>query len=574
MRDRLPTVLVWALFTLVCCGLFYTQIARYSYYSRLSRNNSVRIIPINGPRGNMVDRKGRDLVTNRLSFDIVVVYNDLRDKARLINLLKDILGMQGGEIARCLEKAASRPYAAFAVAEDIDKVKAIRFEEERFGLEGVTLETRSRRNYIYENTGSHIFGYLSEVSEDELEELKDSGYRMRDLVGRSGLEKYYETYLKGSDGGAQVEVDSMGRQTQVLGLKEPVCGNDLHLTIDIDLQVASDKLLGDRAGAVIVIDPATGEVLALASHPSFDPNVFVKPKNTTERLRLLRDRRGRPMSNRAISGLYAPGSVFKIVTASAALETGKINHNTCFICSGSFRMGRRNFKCWKEEGHGSQNIENALMNSCNVFFYNAGKLSGVDAIEAYAKLFGFGKLTGIDLPDEVKGLVPGRSWKRLFRKDNWYEGETINYAIGQGYLLVTPIQIVAMMSVMANGGSIVKPYIVKKAGDISTEEHPEIKRVGLKSGTINEIRRGLNEVVNNEFGTGKRAKAEGVLAAGKTGTAQNPQGRSHAWFAGFAPYDHPKICVVVFLEHGGKGGVGASEIAGKIFEEAKRVGYL
>jgi len=573
MRERLVTVSVSILFVLACLGLFYVQILRYPYYSKLSQNNSIRIIPINGPRGNILDRNGKVLVTSRLSFDIVIVYNELRDKPRLINLLKDVVGMSGADIAKSLEKASSRAYAPFAIAEDIDKEKAIRFDEESLGLNGVTLETRSRRNYIYKNMGSHVFGYLSEITEDELEDLKDSGYRMRDLIGRSGLEKYYESYLKGTDGGTQIEVDSMGRQTRVLGVKEPICGKDLRLTVDLDLQSIADKLLGSHAGAIVAINPATGEVLALASHPSFDPNVFVRPNNSNERLRLLRDRKGRPMSNRAISGLYAPGSVFKIVTSSAALESGRVKNSSYFTCTGSYKFGRRSFNCWKEEGHGPQNIYSGLMNSCNVYFYNIGRLAGVDALESYAKLFGYGKLTGIDLPDEVKGLAPGRSWKKLYRKDSWYEGETLNYSIGQGYLMVTPIQVACMTAVIANKGMATKPFVVKQIGP-SPVTHEGLRSVSLRAQTTDDIRRGMYEVVNNEFGTGKRAKAEGIVAAGKTGTAQNPQGRTHAWFTGFAPFDDPRICVVVFLEHGGKGGVEPAGIARQIFEEARRIGYL
>lgn len=573
MRDRVLTTLISALFLYISIGLFYTQIIRYPHYSRLSKNNSIRIIQIDGPRGNIFDCNGKALVTNRLSLDVVIVYRELYERSGIIRLLKDVLGMSGGDIASALEKASLRPNSPYTVKEDVAKEKAIAFEEESCGLSGVSVQTRSKRNYLYNNSGSHLFGYLSEVSEEELEDLRDLGYHQRDLIGRSGLEKQYNDYLKGVDGGTQVEVDSRGRQIRALGLKEPESGKDLYLTIDVRLQTACDKLLGNRNGAVVVMNPKNGEILALASHPAFDPNVFVRPGTSDERLKLLKDKIGRPMSDRAISGLYAPGSVFKIVTASAALETGKINHDTHFVCLGSYRLGRGKFDCWKEEGHGGQNIQLGLMNSCNVFFYNTGRLAGVDAIESYAKLYGYGKKTGIDLPDEVDGLAPGRAWKLSRKKGGWYEGETLNYAIGQGYLMVTPIQVMRMMAVIANKGSLVKPYVVKQIGKtcISTEKE---KNIGLKDRTIEEIRKGLFEVINNENGTGKRAKAEGVIAAGKTGTAQNPQGRTHAWFIGFAPYDDAKLCLVVFLEHGGKGGVEPAGIARGIFEEAKRIGYL
>ncbi len=573
MRDRIPIAFISALFILLGIGLFYNQAIRFRYYSHLSKNNSIRVIPIDGPRGNIFDRNGLSLVSNRLSFDVAVIYQELKDKQKFIRLLRDSLKMPGEDIARVLDKAMARPYAPVTILEDIGKDKAIMLEEASFDIDGLTIETRSKRDYLYNNVGSHIFGYLSEIGEDELDDLRDYGYRMRDLVGRSGLEKQYEAYLRGADGGTQIEVDSRGRATRVLGVREPSNGKDLYLTIDIALQTACDKLLGDRKGALCVMNPGTGEVLAIASHPAFDPNVFVRPKSSDERVSLLKDRVGRPLSDRAISGLYPPGSVFKIVTASSALETKKITANTRFFCAGSYKLGKAKFDCWKSEGHGSQDVVEGLMNSCNVFFYNTGRAAGADALEAYAKLFGFGKPTGIDLPDEVKGIVPGRAWKKFYRKGGWFEGETINYAIGQGYLLVTPIQVMDMMGVIANNGNLVRPYIVKRIGDLSIQVGKP-KYIGLKPDTIRVIREGLREVVNNENGTGKRAKLDGVIVAGKTGTAENPHGRTHAWFAGFAPYDDPKVCIVVFLEHGGKGGLEPAEIARGMFEEARKKGYL
>ena len=573
MRDRIPVATVSALFILLVAGLFYNQIIRFGYYSHLSKNNSIRIIPIDGPRGNMFDRNGTVLVSNRLSFDVAVVYQELKDKQKFVRTMGEMLNMQPRDVVRALNKAMVRPYAPVTILEDIDKNKAIMLEEASFDIDGLTIETHSKRNYIYNNTGSHLFGYLSEISEDELDDLKDYGYRMRDLVGRAGIEKEYEAYLRGTDGGTQIEVDSRGRQTRAMGVKEPSSGKDLYLTIDIALQAACDKLLGDRKGAVCVINPRTGEVLALASHPAFDPNVFVRPKSSDERVALLKDRIGRPLSNRAISGLYAPGSVFKVVTSSSALETKKINPNTRYVCQGSYRLGKAKFDCWKPEGHGSQNLVEGLKNSCDVFFYNTGRAAGVDAIEAYAKFFGFGQPSGIDLPDEVKGLAPGRIWKKYARHAAWFEGDTINYSIGQGYLLVTPIQVMDMMAVMANNGFLVRPYIVRRVGEVSMQVDKP-KYLGLNPATIRVVREGLYEVVNAEDGTGKRAKPDGVIAAGKTGTAENPQGRTHAWFAGFAPFTDPKICIVVFLEHGGKGGMEPAEIGRGIFEESKKKGYL
>jgi len=573
MKDRAIIGTISLLFALLISSLFYTQVVRFFYYSDLSKNNSIRIIPIDGPRGNILDRNGNTLVTNRLSFDVAVIYRELANKEKLRRSLGDMFGMTDAQISRALAKAARFQYSPVSILEDVPKEKAIALEESCFDIPGLIIETRSRRYYPFKFSAAHVLGYLSQITEKELEDLGDYGYRTGDLIGRSGVEKYYDSYLKGIDGGTQVEVDSRGRQVRTIGVKEPSSGKDVYLTIDRSIQLACDKLLGERKGAVVVADPRNGQILALASHPAFDPNIFVKSGTSEERLGLLRDKVGRPLSNRAISGLYPPGSVFKIVTAQAALEKGRISAYTNFVCTGSYSLGNAKFKCWKEEGHGSMDVVGGLKNSCNVFFYNTGRLAGVDLLESYAKSFGFGKLTGIDLPNETSGVAPGKNWKRLHRKSGWYEGETINYAIGQGYLMVTPIQVLCMMNVVANNGNFVKPYVVKRIGDdFMAEQKP--KDLGMTLSNIRLVRKGLYEVINGENGTGKRARAEGVIAAGKTGTAENPLGKTHAWFSGFAPYKDPRICVVVFLEHGGKGGLEPAEIARGIFEEAKKMGYV
>ncbi|MCX5677674.1 MAG: penicillin-binding protein 2 [Candidatus Omnitrophica bacterium] len=573
MRDRFLISALSFLFVLIIIGLFYNQILMYGYYAKLSRNNSIRVIPIEGPRGNIFDRTGQPLVTSRLSFDAAIIYQEIGDRKKLMSLLSDQLGLSGAQIMDAFEKASGRSYEPVTIAEDIPKEKALALEEAGFDVSGIVIETRSRRNYLHKHFGSHIFGYLSEVTDNELETLKDYGYRMKDLIGRAGLEKYYESALRGVDGGTQIEVDSRGHQTRVLGLKEPASGQDLQLTIDFSMQIACDKLLGDRKGAIVVMDPRNGDILALASHPTFDPNVFVERGTSEERMKLLNDKTGRPMSNKAISGLYPPGSVFKIVTSSAALEQNKITRYTRFFCPGFYKLGHSQFNCWKDGGHGSQNVVEGIKNSCNVFFYNTGRALGVDRLESYTKLFGYGKPTGIDLTDEVGGIAPGREWKLFHKRGIWYEGETLNYAIGQGYLSVTPIQVLEMAAVMANNGNLVRPRLVRRVGS-SDLPNQKPKSIGLKDETVQVVRMGLFEAVNNESGTAKRAKLEGATVAGKTGTAQNPQGRTHAWFCGFAPYNDPKVCLVVFLEHGGKGGLEPAEIARGIFAEAKQRGYL
>lgn len=573
MREKSLAIPIRLLFIALALALVYTQVVRHAYYSRLSKDNAIRIIPIEGPRGIIFDRNGIGLVSNRISFNVALVYQELKNREKLVRLLVNTLGIKRKDVENGIAKAAEKPYAPVTIVDDIDKNKAFILEEESFNIRGLLIQTRSMRDYPYKNVGAHLLGYLGEISEAELERMREYGYRAKDLIGRDGVEKYYDSYLSGVDGGIQIQVDNRGRLVRTLGLKEPVNGKDLRLTIDINLQLACDKALEDKRGAIIIIDPNTGEVLALSSSPGFDPNVFVRPGDSSERVKLIRDKRMYPLLNRAISGVYQPGSIFKIVVAMAALDTGRIDRQTRFNCPGSFTLGTSKFACWKENGHNSQNVVDALMNSCNVFFYNTGRALGIDNMEAPTKNFGFGKVTGIDLPGEAKGVVPGRSWKRSVKKDSWYEGDTINLAIGQGYILATPIQVLEMISIVANNGKTVKPYIVKRidTSDISTASRRDLN---FNKSAMRAVRDGLYKVVNAQNGTGKRARLEGAAICGKTGTAENPAGKTHAWFCGFAPSDNAKMSLVVFLEHGGKGGMEPSEIAKGIFEVAKNKGYL
>ena len=573
MREKSLAIPIRLLFITLALALVYTQVIKYAYYSRLSKDNAIRIIPIDGPRGGIFDRNGVALVSDRISFNVALVYQELKNREKLIRLLMNTLGIERRDIEDGIEKASGKPYAPVTIVDDIDKDKAFVLEEESFNVRGLVIQTRSMRDYPYKNIGAHLLGYLSEISEAELERMKEYGYRAKDLIGRDGVEKYYDNYLSGVDGGIQIQVDNRGRLVRTLGLKEPVKGKDLRLTIDVGLQSVCDKALEGKRGAIIAMDPNTGEVLALSSSPNFDPNVFVRPEGSPERVKLVRDKRMYPLLNRAISGMYQPGSIFKIVVAIAALDTGRISRQTRFNCPGYFTLGTSKFACWKEGGHNSQNVVDALMNSCNVFFYNTGRAVGVDNIEEYAKIFGFSKTVGIDLPGEAKGIVPGRFWKRNVKKDSWYEGDTVNLAIGQGYLLVTPIQALEMISIVANNGKAVKPYIVKRI-DSSEIGAAAPHDLNFNKNAIRAVRDGLYKVVNAENGTGKRARLEGVTVGGKTGTAENPGGLTHAWFCGFAPFDNAKMSLVVFLEHGGKGGLEPSEIAKEIFAVAKSKGYI
>ncbi len=573
MRVRIFKAAILFTFLLIIAGLFYTQILNGRLYRTLSENNRIRVLPLEAPRGNMYDRKGRLVVGNRLSFDVRVIFREMKDTKYAAGLISNITGIEEETLFRRIKAAAKTPFAPIKIAEDVEKDKAIRIEEAGRDLPGVIVTTRPLRNYIYRDAFSHVTGYLGKISGDKLKKYRTYGYHMQDFVGKDGLERTFNDYLRGTGGGLQVEVDSRGRQLRRLAVKEAERGKDIYLNIDLELQQFCDSLLAGKKGAIVAMNPTSGAVLALLSRPAFDPGVFIMPGNSEKVKAILNNSSAFPLLNRAISATYPPASVFKIVVASAALDSGKFSEKNTFSCDGSFRVGGRAFKCWKEEGHGPQDITEAIKNSCNVFFYQLALLAGVNDISKYAFKFGFGRATGIDLPGEASGLVPTVAWKKRKLKMPWFKGETANYAIGQGYLLVTPIQIARMTSAVANGGKLVRPAVCERIEDINFRRR-EAQDVGLEIETLQTLKKGLRDVVNEPRGTGLYARSKKIIISGKTGTAQNPRGQSHAWFTGFAPFENPKICVVVFIEHGGKGGLQPARFARKIIEKAKELELL
>jgi len=570
MRLRTLSLIITVLFALLLLAAFYVQVIKAPLYTELAQNNSIRIVPITAPRGDIYDRNSRLLVTSRTSFDCIVIPQEISEKERLFSSLSRIFNISKATLKRRFKGRYISPFTPIVIVEDIAKDKAIEIEEERLILRGVFIRTRPVRNYIYKDACAHLTGYIGEIGRRELDRLDRYGYRMSDLIGKSGIEKEYDNYLRGKDGGRQIEVDNMGRQVRVLGSRSAGKGKDIYLTIDIRLQEYVDEIFETKKGACIVMDAHNGDILSLHSKPAFDPNLFAA---TDKRIKnILRDS-AYPLLNRAISCTYPPGSVFKIVTASAALRERKLDTGRRFVCSGRHKVGGRVFRCWKEEGHGSQNITDAIKNSCNIFFYNAGVLAGPDNIAKCAHKFGFGSPTGIDLPEEASGLVPSKLWKKLKTGKKWYDGETANYAIGQGYLLVTPLQILRMTAAIANKGFLVNPHVVKKIEDVEVSEEAR-RNLGISDKTINIVKAGLKKVVMDDSGTGINARPKKGSAAGKTGTAQTGRQKTHAWFTGFSPADEPKIALVVFLEEGGKGGLSASRLAGKIFDKARELDLL
>lgn len=557
-RIKIFQVILYSSFIYLIIGLFDCQIIHSNYYKRLSEKNTIRLIPIEGTRGRIFDRNGKLLAVNDFSFDLVIIPQEVEKLDDLILELSKITGISKELLHKNYKKNYYLPFTPVTVAGGLDREKAFYYEEKITSLPGAFIWNRPQRYYPNKEVLCHVLGYVGKIQEEEFVDLRDYGYRMRDIVGKDGIEKYYDAYLKGESGGIQVEVDSSSREVRRIGYKKPQKGKDLKLTIDLDLQTHIDSLMKHNNGAVIIMDVKSGEILSLSVSPVFDPNIFTFG-SSRDRANVL-TREDNVLFNRAISAIYPPGSVFKMVIAYAGLREGIIDEDSSYMCDGVFMLGGIPFRCWKRSGHGPQNVVQALAHSCNLFFYTLGKKLGAANIHKYASYFGFGDITGIDLPGEKKGVIPSKFWKQINMKKPWYEGDTLNYAIGQGYLLLTPIQMVRYAAIIANEGYSPTPYI----GDSIEGKNAGRRKVlftKLKKKYFTLIKQGMFDVVNHETGSGKAAKIEGLMVAGKTGTAQTGQNRDpHAWFLGYMPADDPKYSFVVFLEHGGSGGIMAASM--------------
>jgi len=523
-------------------------------YKDLSYRNSIRLLSIKAPRGVIYDRHGSVIVDNTLSFGVFIVPQEIRDLDAEIKRLGEILGVPESLLKRNYKRNYQAPFAPCEVMKNVSKRKAILIEESRLDMPGVLVKEFPLRRYAYKEAFAHVVGYVGEIDKSELEMLKSYGYNVKDLIGKDGVEKVADARLRGRNGGMQVQVDNRGRQVKIMNFKKASKGKDVYLTIDAGLQNFVWKMMKEKKGAVVFMDVSSGEILTLISSPSYDPGGSIAG--------LLNDR-DFSLLNRAIMGQYPPGSLFKIVIALAGLESGKIDSSTTFICNGKLKVGADRFHCWDRDGHGPMDLRKGIVQSCNVFFYNAGLLLGVEEISGYARQFGFGKKTGIELFGEMGGFVPSRAWKKAKRQENWYAGDTVNLSIGQGYLLVTPLQVARMMASVANGGNLVEPHVLKKDNTSDKNKHP----LRIRQENLEFVRRALREVVDDDRGTGFRAWSSAVSIAGKTGTSQSGGGRrTHAWFSGFAPAEKPEISFVIFLEHGGSGGDVAALIARKAVE--------
>ncbi|MCF8068164.1 MAG: penicillin-binding protein 2 [Desulfobacterales bacterium] len=589
-RSRISGVIfcVLAVFVVLISRLFYLQVVQGDELRRLSENNRIRLQSIDAPRGLVFDRNGRLLVDNRPSFGVAVIPKDARPMADVLSKLSKLLDVPEEDfIQKVKRQQGASPYKPVLLMQDIGRDALAAIAVNKFDLPGVTIEVKPLRHYIDKQFAAHLVGYLGEISAAELKMKKYADNRGGDYIGKFGIEKTYEKLLRGERGGRQVEVNARGRNVRVIDTVDAIPGYNLHLTIDYEVQKKAESLLADKAGAVLAIIPSTGELLAMASSPSFDQNIFVSGMSHKE-WQDLSTNPLRPMENKAIQGTYPPASVYKIITAMAGLEEGVIDENTVFECNGSIWYGDRAFRCWRRGGHGAITLNTALAESCDVYFYQVGQKLGVDRLAWYAKACGFANPTEIDLDHESSGLIPTAAWKYARTGVPWQSGETLSIAIGQGYNLVTPLQQLSMISAIANGGRLMKPEIIQYAAVPENDLifRPEPRELGVlpvSEKNLEIIKKGLWTVVNKRKGTAWQARLKNtdIEMCGKTGTAQlvgrarvKEQDeeklaghlKSHAWFVAYAPAENPEIAVTVIVEHGKHGSSTAAPIAREIIQ--------
>ncbi len=582
IQSRIPYIQFAAVFVFLflLMGLWNLQLLSSKHYRELAEKNQIRSITLVAPRGKLLDRNGQIIVDNRPSFTVSVMRDNLATMENSLDLLAVGLKLESGFLKLQIEKHRNQPsYLPIIIKEDLSQEDLAFVESHRYEFPSLDIIRQPRRFYKEGQLAAHLLGYVGEISERQLATEEFSYCKLGDIVGKAGVERVYNQILTGIDGQKKVMVDSRGREVKVLDTVEPVPGNDLRLTVDLDIQRAAEKGFEEKAGAAIAIDPRTGEVLCLASRPAFDPNSFSSRISKKEWEDLINDPR-KPMQNRAIQSRFPPGSVFKIIMTIAGLREGILTPNYVDFCSGSTIMYGRPFHCHKKGGHGRVYLHEAIVNSCNVFFYHLGKKLGIDRIAFYAESMGLGQKTGIDLPAEDTGLVPSPSWKKRVLKADWYAGETISVAIGQGYVALTLIQTARAFGGFGVGGVFKTPHVVSeeelkrwgKTPNLSTETKFE-----LDEQTRDIVSRGLWGVVN-EWGTGRRAAVPGFDVCGKTGTAQvigkeakvaeksKEDFEDNAWFVGFAPVRFAEIAGAVFVEHGGHGGAAAAPIIHDMFQ--------
>jgi len=566
-KIQLGSFIIAGIFAVLCLRLMQLQVLEGDKYRKLSEGNRLKIVSTPAPRGIIVDRNGVPLVNNIPMYSVYIMY----DPAKGVDTetLASFVGLEKQEIEAKLSRKDNSPFVPVELKHGLSFQEVARLEARRSDFPGLFIQTDVGREYPFGKVGAHIIGYLGKMTPTQSESPEFHNLPPDTLVGQWGVESLYDSQLRGVAGGKVIEVDALGREQRLLRDKPAERGKDITLSIDIGMQKAVEDAFGEKAGALVAFKVDTGEVLALESLPSFDPNQFIHGISSEDWNSLIGDKH-KPMMNRALQSQYPPGSTFKIITAVAGLEEGVITPDSKVNCTGGISYGKWTFGCWRHGGHGLVSLHKAIRESCDVYFYEVGRRLGIDNIYKYATALGLGSDTGLGLQQERQGLIPSTEWKRSKRGQEWYLGETLNAAIGQGYVAVTPIQLALMTAAVSNGGRVLKPTLIKDPKDIQQRS-----KIDLKPETLQLVREGLSAVVNEEGGTAGVAKSTIVKIGGKTGTAQvvgKNKGLSgekyidHAWFVAVAPVEKPEVALSVFVEHGGHGGSAAAPIAKKAIE--------
>jgi len=581
-RTKRTFILIEILIIFLLLNFWKIQILDHKKYWEKSEANRMREIVLPSQRGLIKDREDTILADNKASFKVSIIRENCKDYDKSCRKISRLLKIEEDVLKERIKRYESLPiFKPIVVKENLSLEEVALIEARKLELPELILQAEPKRFYPFGNLVAHALGYIQELSQEEIINGLYAERRLGDLVGKTGVEKVYEGILVGTDGKVLEIVDSLGRNKGEIARHEPKKGQNLILTLDFDLQKKAEEILEGREGAVVMMDPRTGEIIALASYPTFDPNKFINRFTSEEWLALVNSPQF-PLENRAIRGQYAPGSIFKLVIDLGALDLGLVDEETTFTCEGEIKIYNELFSCWVEEGHGEVSLIKGIRRSCNIYHYQLGKKLGIVEISRYAKMLGFGTKTGIDLPGEKSGLVPDPQWKREVRNEPWQPGETISVSIGQGPLLVTPLQVAVYTSIIANRGRKVTPHLFNSRSQVGKKREGE--SVKIEQSTFEKVIQGMWEVVNNG-GTGWAANIKGYDICGKTGSTQlistekdkelteeeeEEERKTHSWFTGFAPRDNPKIVVTVLIEYGGMGGATAAPLARKLFNSYRR----
>jgi penicillin-binding protein 2 len=582
-RIRVAVALMLACIAVLAGRLWQLQTIKGEWYTEMSKSNRMRWIRIPPSRGRILDCTGRVLAENRPSFTLSILPAELQNPQDVIDACSSAIGLAPETMRGIIERSRSVPrFTNYPIKKNMTLEEVSLVKAHATDLKGVYVETKPVRRYPLGETLCHELGTLGEISPAEVRRLARQGYRTGDMVGKSGIEKEYEKQLRGEEGWEQIEIDARGRQLGTVSRKPAPTGQDVYLTVDADLQRFAEEIFIHRAGSIVAVDPDTGRILAAVSKPGYDLNLF-SPSITDRQWKKLNSDPLHPLENRTIRGLYPPASTFKVVTATAGLAEGVVSPSKTFTCKGEMDLWGNTFRCWNRYGHGKMDLHRAIIESCDIYFYQLGLKVGVDRLARYASLFGLGKPTGLGLPHELPGLVPTPAWKLRTYGDSWEDGETVNFSIGQGYLAATPIQLAMMTAVLANGGKLLKPSIIRRidrADGTTVYNHVPTMRwpIPLDPEKQAVLRNAMTSVVEDAKGTGRKCRIAGINIAAKTGTSQvirekhGGKGgleipyheRTHAIFIAYVDDRPQKIALAVIVEHGGGGGANAGPLARKI----------